>query len=159
MKKMIVSAVLMMSIIGIAGCGEIKPDSPEDGRYATQNRESSIEYGLYMNKQITVFINQITTRRGICMSIDRGDKADNEAALAEESVRIMQDALDEVTVTYPSNTSDDDRENTIKAMSTALEHMKGYAKAVEDGTSVSGYIKDFENDFNQLTGLANLYYQ
>ena len=31
--------------------------------------------------------------------------------------------------------------------------------ALEKGESVEGYISDFQNDFNQLTGLANLYNQ
>lgn len=143
----------------IAGCTEIKPDSPSNGEYATQNKNSSLEYSLYINKQITVFINQISTRMGVCRNISQGYKADNEVMLAKESVQIMQDALDEVTVTNPSSGSDDNRENTILSMQTALEHMKGYVDAVEHGFKLDGYIKDFENDFNQLTGLANLYYQ
>ena len=158
MKKNII-ILLCLIMIGTCGCSEIKTDSPSAGEYATQNKISALEYGIYMNKQITVYINQISTRMGVCRNISKGYKTDNETALAEESVNIMQDILDEVTVTNPSVSSDDDRKMTITAMETALEHMKGYAKAVEDGKEVDGYIKDFENDFNQLTGLANLYYQ
>ena len=79
--------------------------------------------------------------------------------MADESVKIMEDALEEVVVTYPSDTSEDDREAAIMAMQTAVDHMVSYAEDVRNGEDTTKYINVFQNDFNALTGLANLYYQ
>ena len=92
----------------LAGCGdvEIKPDTP-DGHYATQNRLSAIEYSIYINKQITVFIGQLSTRI-TAIRTDNDLAGSNEPELAKEGLSIMQDARDEVEVTYPSEGHDDD---------------------------------------------------
>lgn len=84
---------------------------------------------------------------------------ENELSQTKNSIEIMKDVLDEVTVTMPSNGRENDRKELIKAMKTAIGHMEDYQKAVEDGKSVSGFIGNFQNDFNGLTGLANMYYE
>lgn len=150
------SALFLCSVTGCAT--NIQPDSAQDGTYSTQTPMTSLEYSIYMNKQITVFANQISTR--LLMANNSTDRSyENEADLSDESVKILEDVLDEVTVTKPAATSDDDREKTIQAMQTALEHMQAYAKAVRDEKDVTKFKDDFQNDFNALTGLANLYYQ
>lgn len=158
-KKLLLMVGLVFLLCGCDSDMEIKPGSASDGKYATQTRTSSLEYSIFMNKQITVFTNQITARMSICKNMMQGFNADNELTLANQSLNIMQDALEEVTITYPSVEGEDDRETTILAMETAIDHMKGYVAALENNEDVSGYIKDFENDFSQLTGLASLYYQ
>ena len=45
------------------------------------------------------------------------------------------------------------------AMQTAVDHMVSYAEDVRNGEDTTKYINVFQNDFNALTGLANLYYQ
>lgn len=140
-------------------CADIKADSPADGKYATQNKESSLEYSLYMSKQIQVFINQISSRMSIARSISEGNTVDNEYTLANQSLETMQETYDELITVYPSTGSDDERESVILAMSTSLEHMKGYVETVGNNGDVSGYAEDFKNDFDQLTALSNFYNQ
>lgn len=84
---------------------------------------------------------------------------ENEKDLAEESLKVLQDTLDEVTVTKPAKTSEDDRETAIEAMQTAVDHMKQYVDALDDEKDVKAFADTFQNDFNALSGLANLYYQ
>lgn len=156
MKKGII-AFSLAALLLLSGCSEIKADNPKDGNYATQNQNSALEYGIYMNKQIQVFINQISSRQAIARNINSGFNADNEVALTEESIKTMQETYDEVITVNPSNGADDNRESTLTAMQTAIDHMEGYRDAVKNGDSVDGYVKDFQNDFDQLTGLANLY--
>lgn len=157
--KCSILCVGMICNILFTGCStEIKPDSKEEGVYATQNPLSAVEYSIYMNKQITVFTNQLTTRM-IMANNAQESTYENEADMADESVIIMEDALEEVVVTYPSDTSEDDREAAIMAMQTAVDHMVSYAEDVRNGEDTTKYINVFQNDFNALTGLANLYYQ
>lgn len=158
-KKFSKALVLLFACVLMTGCGEIKPGNSSEGSYMTQNRESTLEYSIYMNKQIQVFINEINTRMTMARSIALNHSADNEAELAASALEKMKKVYDETSIVNPSIGAEKDREDTLKAMQTAMDHMEGYQKAVKDGTSVDGYIIDFENDFNQLTGLANLYAQ
>lgn len=158
LKYSILCASMLCSTLFIGCSTEIKPDSKDEGVYATQNPLSAVEYSIYMNKQITVFTNQLTTRM-IMANNARESTYENEAVMADESVKIMEDTLEEVIVTYPSDTSEDDRETTITAMQTAVDHMTAYAEDVRSGKDTTKYIDAFQNDFNALTGLANLYYQ
>ena len=42
---------------------------------------------------------------------------------------------------------------------TAISHLQSYINDLDKKSDVSGYFKDFENDFNSLTGQAGLYNQ
>lgn len=158
-KKLLGVILSIILVCCMTGCDEIKADSPAGETYATQNKVSALEYNIYMNKQIQIFINQISSRMGIARNISEGSQVDNEYSLALESAKVMQETYDETATVYPSNGSDDERESTLLAMSTAIAHMEAYAEDVNKGNSVDGYVKDFENDFNQLTSLANFYNQ
>lgn len=50
-------------------------------------------------------------------------------------------------------------EAVMTAMETAIEHLKSYKSDLDEGKDISGYADEFQNDFNELTGLANLYNQ
>ena len=149
-KKAFLALMLTLTIISSSGCQtEIKPADPKDGKYATQTSMTSLEYALYMNKQITVFTNQLSTR----MAVAANHKD------VQQSIETLQDTLDEVTVTKPSKEKDDSREAVMTAMETAIEHLKSYKSDLDEGKDISGYADEFQNDFNELTGLANLYNQ
>lgn len=151
-------ALMFVSLLTLTGCDPIVPDSPEDGQYATQTPMSAVEYSIYVNKQVTVYTQQLTTRMTMARNAENAGY-ENELSQTKNSIEIMKDVLDEVTVTMPSNGRENDRKELIKAMKTAIGHMEDYQKAVEDGKSVSGFIGHFQNDFNALTGLANMYYE
>lgn len=139
-----------------SGCSmKVQPDKP-DGHYATQNRLSSIEYSIYMNKQITVFVNQLSTR--ITVIRTDGDIANsNEKEMAEHSLSILKSTKDEVEVTYPSEGQDENRETTLTQMETAIADLNGYIDALGKGQDVDSYDSAFRTDVEELTGLANLY--
>ena len=159
MKKLI---PLLLFCILLSGCGggcssfSIEPDSSSTGTYSTQTSMSSLEYSIYMNKQITLFTNQLTATISI---IQTDYDYENAIDLANENLDSMNDALEEVIVTMPAETAEDDREMTIEAMETAIEHMEQYIEALENGEEVTGFKSAFQQDFNALTALATLYYQ
>lgn len=155
-RKIIAVLACVVAVCSLSACTNIEPDDPKDGQYATQTSMSSIEYGIYMNKQITVIINQIMGRLQGARS---GQATEQELALAEETAGTMQDILDEITVTKPATTADDDRETTIMALQTAVTHMNDYKTALENGEDTRGFVEVFETDINDLTSLSNMYYQ
>lgn len=158
-KKAFLALMLTLTIISSSGCQtEIKPADPKDGKYATQTSMTSLEYALYMNKQITVFTNQLSTRMTVAAN-HKDVQSSNESYMTQQSIETLQDTLDEVTVTKPSKEKDDSREAVMTAMETAIEHLKSYKSYLDEGKDISGYADEFQNDFNELTGLANLYNQ
>ena len=158
-KKAFLALMLTLTIISSSGCQtEIKPADPKDGKYATQTSMTSLEYALYMNKQITVFTNQLSTRMAVAAN-HKDVQSSNESYMTQQSIETLQDTLDEVTVTKPSKEKDDSREAVMTAMETAIEHLKSYKSDLDEGKDRSGYADEFQNDFNELTGLANLYNQ
>ncbi len=158
-KRIQMIAVCVVSCLGITGCStEIKPDSKDAGTYSTQTPMSSLEYSLYMSKQITVFTNQLSSRMVIAKNWSTSTY-ENERDMAQESLEVMQDSLDEVIVTMPSTNAEDDRETTIEAMQTAVDHVQQYIDAIDSSKDVTAFADIFSNDFNALTGLANLYYE
>ena len=60
--------------------------------------------------------------------------------------KVLQDTLDEVTVTKPAKTAEDDRETAIEAMQTAVDHMKQYVDALDDEKDVKAFADTFQND-------------
>lgn len=157
--KAFLALMLTLTIISSSGCQtEIKPADPKDGKYATQTSMTSLEYALYMNKQITVFTNQLSTRMAVAAN-HKDVQSSNESYMTQQSIETLQDTLDEVTVTKPSKEKDDSREAVMTAMETAIEHLKSYKSDLDEGKDISGYADEFQNDFNELTGLANLYNQ
>lgn len=158
-KKAFLALMLTLTIISSSGCQtEIKPADPKDGKYATQTSMTSLEYALYMNKQITVFTNQLSTRMAVAAN-HKDVQSSNESYMTQQSIETLQDTLDEVAVTKPSKEKDDSREAVMTAMETAIEHLKSYKSDLDEGKDISGYADEFQNDFNELTGLANLYNQ
>lgn len=143
----------------MSGCAKIKPDTPQSGKYATQNRLSAVEYSIYINKQLTVFTNQISTRMGSISNLSKDFNVDNEITLAQNSLDILQETYDETATVYPSEGDDANRDATLVVMMTAIGHLQSYINDLDKKSDVSGYFKDFENDFNSLTGQAGLYNQ
>lgn len=142
----------------ITGCGEIRPDDPSQGTYATQQRMTAIEYNIFIGKQVGVFVNQLMSRITLLQGQEKMSYP-NELKLAESSRREMQEALDSVKVAYPSFGDDENRETTIECMQTAIDNMDRYIADLNEGNDVSNYKSVFQNDINALTQQAGLYNQ
>lgn len=161
MKKIILIAILAITIVAmLSACEAIGPNEPTltmgDN---TQTSPSSIEYGIYVNKQITVYINQLITHMNVMANAEDGLIYENEQIVAEESLKILQDIYDEVSLTMPPVGGEDDKDILLVCMSTAIGHMKDYIDALKSGSDISGYTNDFQNDIYGLTNMANLYYE
>ena len=87
-KKAFLALMLTLTIISSSGCQtEIKPADPKDGKYATQTSMTSLEYALYMNKQITVFTNQLSTRMAVAAN-HKDVQSSNESYMTQQSMRV-----------------------------------------------------------------------
>ena len=144
----------------ITGCSsgyKIKPASVNQTGYVTQNPMSSAEYSLFLNKETTVFTNALVTRMNSIKNITKENKKE-ELAMIKTNLSDMEAAANEVRVTMPSVGRDEDKEAMDTAMEAAIEHMKSYKNALKKNKNTSEYVQVFENDFNEITGLAQMYY-
>ena len=157
MRKIIMFPLICICAFSLCACSVVFPEEKPTETYKTQNANSALEYGIYMNKQITVYTNQLSTHMMLLQNSD--STYENIIPLAEESLEIMQVALDDVIVTYPSFDAEDDRETTITLMKTAVKNMENYITALKEGKSVKDFADKFQNDYFALTGMANLYYK
>ncbi len=156
--------VLSLSALTLVGCGsenngftiDGKKALETDGTYTTQTRLSALEYSIFMNKQVTVFTNNLSTHIALAQN-SKNFNYDANLVTAQNSLEQMQNALDEVVVTYPSQGSDNDRETAIITMKTAISHMKEYIEKIENNEDISDFSSYFENDFLGLTSVASLY--
>lgn len=153
--------IITSLLFAITGCSQsdfaIRPGKP-DGEYATQNRNTSLEYSIYMNKQITSFVSLLNTR---VVSIMNSDKVSNPLEIdnAKTARDSMKDIRDEIEITYPSLDRDDDRAAVLKQMDACIKSMDEYIDSLSKGNNVSYYADIFSEETNQLTGLAQMYYQ
>lgn len=81
-----------------------------------------------------------------------------ELTMIKANLSDMQAAADEVRVTMPSTGRDKDKEAMDAAMKAAIKHMKNYQDALKKDRNTSNYVQVFESDFNEITGLAQMYY-
>ena len=171
MKKNLLGTVLAIFLAGLylgacstSGSGD--PDITIDrqdaldtnGTYTTQTRLSALEYSIFMNKQLNVFINQLSTHMGMAYN---SDNYSYDALLpsAEQSLTSMQEAYDEVMVTYPAQGNDDERLTALTQMSTAISHYTYIYCYIKQGKDISDFSQYFENDFLALTSTATMYNQ
>ena len=129
-----------------------------DGKYTTQTRLSALEYSIFMNKQINVFLNQLSTHMGLAYNSD-SYSYDALKETAQQSLTSMQETYDAVVVTYPAQGNDDERETVITQMSTAIAHMEEYLQYIESDKDIADFAQYFENDFFALTATATMYNQ
>lgn len=85
-------ALMFVSLLTLTGCDPIVPDSPEDGQYATQTPMSAVEYSIYVNKQVTVYTQQLTTRMTMARNAENAGY-ENELSQTKNSIEIMKDRL------------------------------------------------------------------
>lgn len=138
---------------------EINPVKP-DGQYATQYRMSTVEYSIFMNTQLVDFASMVQGRMMAASSANPIEDS-QEAEITRGVIKNMKEIKDGVEAAYPSKGRDDDREQVLSAMETAIGDMERYLKAVEGGISDGerqGFSGIFMTDFNTLTSLADVYH-
>lgn len=157
MRKIIMFPLMCICAFSLCACSVVFPDEKQSETYKTQHANSALEYGIYMNKQITVYTNQLSTHMMLLQNSD--NTYENILPLAKESLEILQVTLDDVIVTFPSFDAEDDRETTITLMKTAVKNMEDYIATLKEGKSATDFADKFQNDYFALTGMANLYYK
>ena len=157
-KMIILAAVLIITAasITLTGCYSVTlPREASAGQLLTTGRISAIEYSLYANKQIQVFVSAINSRQ---LAITAGKK-DGEKETAAVAKREMEESLNEFRQVNTSLGMEDMKSDTVRCMEIAIEHMEGYIGSLENVESNLSYKDIFFGDILDLTAMAELYNQ
>ena len=158
MKRMtlFVLAFIILSTLSLSACTPIAlPPYAKDGHLLTENRVSALEYSLYTNKQVQIFVSAIHVRQ---MALTAG-KTDGEQEAAETACREMSEALNEFKQVNPALGMDDMKADTVEIMERSVKHMEEYQDALAEGSDTE-FLKDlFSGDILDLTSMTELYNQ
>ena len=155
--RKIISAILLSAVLMSTGCGnEISPVT-DNGTYATQQRMTSMEYSIYMNKQMTVVAGHLLSRMTAIENARSVTGGTDEVALAKESLKQVQSVLESIRTAYPSVGGENKRQAAIVAVSSAEHNISDYISDLEQGKDVSDYKKIFQTCYNEVTQCGDAY--
>lgn len=156
--RQIITAGLWLFILLLSGCDPIGPDPVTESETATINAMTTLEYSVYVGKEINVFTNQIMSQLGL-ISDEEEQTYENLSESIKESISLMQEAYDELFMTTAPETNQTEKEAILKDMHLAMEHMEQYLEAVQSEREVSGIRDRLQNDFYALTSVSVTYTQ
>ena len=150
------ASAIMAACMALTGCYSVAlPREASAGQLLTVGRTSAIEYSLYANKQVQVFVSAINARQ-LAITISKNE---NEKEAAETAKREMEEALNEFRQVNPSIGMEDMQADTVRCMENAINHMEGYIGSLSSGESTYPYKDIFSGDIMDLTAMAELYNQ
>jgi len=156
MSIFVLAFIILLSTLSLSACTPIAlPSDAKDGHLLTDNRVCALEYSLYTNKQVQIFVSAIHVRH---MALTAG-KTDGKQEAAESACREMSKALNEFRQVNPALGMDDMKADTVEIMERSVKHMEEYKDALAEGSD-AGFLKDlFSGDILDLTSVAELYNQ
>lgn len=160
----IILSIISCAVI-LSSCSrtlDIKPDDKDDVEFATQTKDTVLEYNLLVNREITVFTNQLNTRMSILRTMKKDTSntvLENERKNAAHAKELLEESLNSFSTARPPVEYEDERENTVRIMGEVIKHFDDYIKTLKDGGDYNKYNEIFEADFISITGEASLYNQ
>jgi len=161
MKKILSGVLLALLMCSMAGCIDSGtaplPENPNESYHA--NPVDSMNYSLYVDKEITLVLNAIEMHMANSLTLRKGTYAvEDEIKNLEASLQTVQGAIESVKYLAPPKGYDDVRTETLRRMANAkvtLEEYKGYLQS-GDTEDISSFADTMQGDFISLKGLFNV---
>lgn len=157
--------VLLIGAASVFGCskeGEIKPQDAAKGKYATLTAMPAHEYTVFMAKEVNVAVNELESRIIDARNVEKGNYPKKDAVKnVTASLKRMEDVINEVDITMPAKTYEDDRKDCLRLLKNGCESMREFQQALEKSNTsdITKAKKIMMSDINSLTGVANVFYQ
>lgn len=136
MKRILLFILAVIIVIGSCGCGKIEHPSGEDG-YATDYAMSTVEYTLFLQKQLLVLDNILFTRSLMADDVAAGKyEAAKELESAKNSLEQVQTIQNEITATMPASGYDADRQDAIDISEDAKLILEDYIENLGNNYTV-----------------------
>ena len=167
MKKNLLLTILFVAVVGVAGCGRNasankKETLPGTMDYSTSVSMGTEDYSTYINTQSMTIINQLTTRMDSGLNVAKDSyPIQDELKNTETSLEIINDAINNLTVTNPPAVYADTRENVLRTMANAKSSLEAYQTALQknDKDEIKTAINLMKSDASSLTAYIGLDYQ
>lgn len=162
MKQLIaLSLALIMLCCVFSGCQSSQQPATEP-TYNMSYGLDAMQYCLFLNKQSTTVLNQLSTHMVLALRVTNETK-DNALESARNSLTAIQDARYEVDIMCPPAEYANNRVNTLRLFDNAAADIKQMIAALEctpiDSAALSALVEQMQTDFAALTAAFNVYYK
>lgn len=147
----------------LTSCGDSidsKTDITSDGIviYDTDTATDSLNYTNYVNKELGLVINILSSHITQADNLDKGKYiVKDEITALESDLDRVSEAIDSVEGLNPPNEYEDDREDILTRMVNAENTLKNYLEALNNpDINYDDYISLMEGDVAALTAVYNL---
>lgn len=154
----VLTCTLILS--SLPGCANQNSDNyvkvQDDGtiEYDTNDAVDPMNYTLYVNKELTVITNILSSHIANGDNVVKGKYlASDEAKTLESNLDMVQESIDSIDTLHPPTDYEDDREAILTAMLTAQDSLTRYKDALngEGSLSIEECVDLMEGDYITLT--------
>lgn len=152
--------VMVAALPLFSGCTASEPhytQVADDGsiEYATDDATDAMNYTLYVNKELTLVSNVLSTHiiNGTNVISEQYPTSDALISLNDD-LDLVEEAIASVETLHPPEAYIDDREAILTAMVTAQDSLLRYQKALngDESLSVEDCVHLMEGDYTNVTG-------
>lgn len=155
-KKIVLTTLAVMMLMTIfSGC---TPFDAERGDYWNNTRMDALNYSQYVGKELSMMMNELESRMTNAKQLEgKSIAVEDEIEYANQSLVLIQEAIDTISKINPPETYDDDREATLKCMNDAKDSVTAYIDYLESGNTdkLTDYIEDMQLRFSALSSRFN----
>lgn len=151
------STILLLACI-LSGCEAIRPDPVTDMGTATVNPVTTLEYSIFVQREVGVFTNQILSQMALMRNMEK-EEYELLSDSIDESICLMNEAYDSVYMETAPDTDQKEKEMLLDVMKKCLEHMKEYQTAIKENKDADEFKILLQNDFYALTAMTSTYTQ
>lgn len=146
----------LLCLCCLCGCGSVEPADAENGYYYAGEPSSALEYNLFLSKHLSIVSGQLTTRM-VAIQNSSHSVSSTELSVAEENYQTLLEEINIIKATQPAKTYDSSRSSVLTTLDVVRQHYEDYINDLKAGKDIAKYAGIFQNDFNSVTGLYNLY--
>ena len=160
MKKTFIFIFICIVLLSLFGC---QNENVQSDDYNMKYAAGAQQYCMFINKQINVAINQLSSNIDIANQVVHGSYILEDAIeTAEQSIKKIEAARKEVEKMMPPDRYIDERKHTVELMSNAENDLKTYIDKLKTGAdceSIKTIMSVMQLDFSALTSEFNTYYE
>lgn len=167
MPKKICILIILIPVLALSGCTQ-KPKAEalitDNGIviYNTDDSTDAMNYVTYVNKEMDLVMNILSSHMANGNSISKGDYIiADEIDAVSESLVLVAEAIESVNTLNPPEVYENDRLAILRRMKNAENTLEAYKEVLEAGktTSIGEYVKLMEGDYVSLSGYFNVFWE